>query len=149
MGNNNSDARPESLFLPDVLECLRPFCIRLNSRFGKRTCMDSREPFTNSGYITYLWVIGVSLWGGLVSYFEKQDEKFSVKKLSAHLLSASFAGFLTFMLCDYGHIAGPLTGVFCGVSAHLGTPALLRTRFIRKFLESEFEEDAGNKKRRK
>jgi hypothetical protein len=110
--------------------------------------MDTKEPFINSGYVTYLWVIGVSLWGGVVSYFEKR-EPFSWKHLFAHLSSASFAGMLTFFLCDYGHVPGPLTGVFCGIAAHMGTPALLRTRFIKKFLESQMDEEEQPKRKRK
>jgi hypothetical protein len=96
--------------------------------------MDSKEQLLTSATFTYLWVIGVSLWGGLVSYFEKK-EPFSFKQLFAHLSSASFAGLMTFYLCQYGHVPEPLTGVFCGVAAHMGTPALLKMKIIRQFLD--------------
>lgn len=104
--------------------------------------MDTKSPLTifNSEVISYLWVIGVSLWGGLVSYFEKR-EKFDWLNLFAHLMSSSFAGLLTFWLCTYTNAPGPLTGVFCGIAAHMGTPALLKMKIVRQFLDKEFDKD--------
>lgn len=95
--------------------------------------MDAKEQLLNSTTFTYAWVIGVSIWGGLVSFFEKK-EPFSFMRLVAHLTSSSFAGLMTYYLCQYGHVPEPLTGVFCGVAAHMGTPALLRMKIIRQFL---------------
>ena len=95
--------------------------------------MEGKEQFLNTATFTYIWVIGVSLWGGLVSFSERK-EPFSFMKLLAHLTSASFAGLMTFYLCQYGNIPEPLTGVMCGVAAHMGTPALLRMKIIRQFL---------------
>lgn len=89
--------------------------------------------FFDSVWLTYLWVLGVSLWGGIVSFFEKKDEPFSWKRLFAHLSSASFAGMMTFYICQYGNVPEPLIGVFCGVAAHMGTPALLRLKIVRQF----------------
>jgi len=94
----------------------------------------------HSGWVTYLGVMLLSLWGGLVSYFDRRD-KFSWRTLTAHLLSSSFAGMMTFFACEYAGISGPLTGVFCGVAAHMGTPALIRfakrARAVRALLEAE------------
>jgi hypothetical protein len=96
----------------------------------------NKEQFLDSGYWTALWVFGVSLWGGMVSFFEKH-EPFSWMKLIAHLTSASFAGMMTFYICQWGHIPQPLTGALCGVAAHMGTPALLRIKIIRQFFEKD------------
>ena len=105
--------------------------------------MDSKEQFLNSTTISYIWVLGVSVWGGLISYFEKK-EPFSFGKLVAHLLSASFAGLMTFYLCQYGNVPEPLTGVFCGVAAHLGTPAFIRVfrklKIVKQFLDEDDKE---------
>jgi hypothetical protein len=101
--------------------------------------MDSREPFLNSGLVTWGWVVGVSVWGGLVSYFEKK-EKFSFVSFVGHLTSASFAGLMTYLLCQYGGVPGPLTGVCCGVAAYMGTPALvalaMKLKVVRQFFEA-------------
>lgn len=98
-----------------------------------------KEQILDSWWFTYLWVVGVSLWGGLVSFFEKKGEPFSWRRLFAHLLSSSFAGMMTFYICQAGSVSGPLTGVFCGVAAHMGTPALLRMKVVRQFFEKDKE----------
>jgi hypothetical protein len=86
--------------------------------------LDPKNELIHSGVLTYLGVLGISLWGGIVSYFEKK-EKFSWYNLIAHLSSASFAGMMTFFGCEYAGVSGPLVGVLCGVAAHMGTPALI------------------------
>ena len=96
-----------------------------------------KEQFVASGWLTYLWVLGVSFWGGIVSFFEKKDEPFKWAKLCAHLSSAGFAGLMTLYVCQYGNVPAPLTGVFCGVAAHMGTPALLRLKVVRQFFDKE------------
>lgn len=98
--------------------------------------MESKGSLLTSGVIVYIWVIGVSLWGGLVSFLEK-DAPFSWAKLFAHLLSASFAGLMTYYICQAGSVPEPLTGVFCGVAAHMGTPALLKMKVVRQFLNKD------------
>ena len=99
--------------------------------------MDStKESLLTSGVLTYVWVVGVSLWGGLVSFLEKKDP-FSWIRLFAHLMSSSFAGLMTFYLCQAGSVPEPLTGALCGVAAHMGTPALLKMKVIRQFLDKD------------
>lgn len=99
--------------------------------------MDGKEQFLDSGWFSYLWVMGISLWGGVVSFFEKKGDPFTWGRLIAHLSSASFAGLMTFYICQYSNVPEPLTGAFCGVAAHLGTPALLRLKVIRQFFDKE------------
>lgn len=96
-----------------------------------------KEQFLTSEWFTYLWVMAVSVWGGLVSFFEKKGEPFSWGRLAAHLLSSSFAGMMTYYVCDYGNVPGPLIGVFCGVAAHMGTPALLKLKIVRQFFNDK------------
>ena len=90
--------------------------------------IDNLEPkdglFFGYGWLTYLGVLVISFWGGIVSYMNRQIT-FSWVSLVAHLLSASFAGLMTFFACEYAHITGPLVGVLCGVASHMGTPALI------------------------
>lgn len=102
----------------------------------------------DSWWFTYLWVLGVSLWGGVVSFFEKKGEKFTWARLFAHLSSASFAGMMTFYVCQYGKVPEPLIGVFCGVAAHMGTPALLRLKIVRNFFDKDKEEWDGVDRRK-
>lgn len=97
----------------------------------------TKEQIFNSDWFTYLWVLGVSLWGGMVSFFEKDTEPFSWRRLAVRLLSASFAGMMTAYVCQAGGITGPLMGAFAGVAAHMGTPALMRLKMVRQFFEKE------------
>lgn len=98
----------------------------------------------NSELVTYAWVLVISLWGGMVSFFDKKVA-FSWARLFAHLSSSSFAGMMTFMLCDYANVPGPLTGVFCGVAAHMGTPALIKlamkSKVVKRLLDEGIETD--------
>lgn len=98
--------------------------------------METKETLLSSTTIVYAWVLGVSLWGGLVSFLEK-EAPFSWAKLFAHLVSSSFAGLMTYYICQTGSVPEPLTGVFCGIAAHMGTPALLKMKVIRQFLDRE------------
>lgn len=105
-----------------------------------------KDGLFTSGWITYAGVLGISIWGGLVSYFERKG-KFSWKNLTAHLMSSAFAGMMVYMGCEYAGISGPLAGLLCGVSAHMGTPALIaiakKSKTVRVFLEGIGDKDAN------
>lgn len=101
------------------------------------------EMFFTTSWLTYCWVLAISIWGGLVAYTSKR-EKFSWAGLVAQLTSSSFAGLMTSFACQYAGISGPLMGVLCGVAAHMGTPAFIKLamRFkpIKDLLETKAEE---------
>lgn len=99
----------------------------------------------SSGWFTYIVVMAISLWGGLVSYFERKA-RFSWGSLVAHLTSSSFAGMMTFFACEYAGISGPLTGVLCGVAAHMGTPALIRFASKLKIVRDAIDGATGKDK---
>lgn len=79
----------------------------------------------NNEVVTYLWVAGTTFWGGVVSYFDK-NEPFKWRNFIAHLSSAAFASFMVALLCQASNITGPLMGVLCGIAAHMGTPAIIK-----------------------
>lgn len=102
------------------------------------------KPPVNHELLTYLWVIGVSFWGGIVSYFETKEEQekatgqkvpFSLSSLAVRVSSAGFAGIITMYMCEAAHMPGALTGAFCGIAAHMGTPALMKLKFIKNLME--------------
>lgn len=95
-----------------------------------------KEQVFDSWWFTYVWVLAISLWGGAVAFFEKK-EPFTWVKLFVALLSSSFAGMMTYYICQAGGIEGPLAGAFSGIAAHMGTPALLRMKLVRQFFEKE------------
>ena len=101
------------------------------------------DVFFNSGWLTYLGVLAISTWGGVVSYMNSST-KFSWASLFAQLSSSSFAGLMAYWGCQYSGISGPLTGVLIGVASHMGTPALInlamRFKPVRNFLSDEGEQ---------
>lgn len=109
----------------------------MNANGSKEVVVMLKEQIIDSWWFTYAWIIVISLWGGMVSFFENKDEKFSWLRLFAHLLSASFAGMMTFYICQYGNVPESLTGAFCGIAAHFGTPALLKMRIVRQFFDNK------------
>lgn len=83
---------------------------------------DQKDPF---GYPlgTYIWVFGVALIGGAVKYLN-QSSRFSFVVLVRDLVTACFAGLLTFWVCEWMNIGGPLSAALIAVSGLMGTRAL-------------------------
>jgi hypothetical protein len=89
---------------------------------GASMQFDQKDPF---GYPlgTYLWVFGVALIGGAVKYLN-HSSKFSFYILFRDLVTACFAGLLTFWLCEWTNINGPLSAVLISIAGLMGTRAL-------------------------
>lgn len=96
--------------------------------------------FLDSGWLTYLGVMAISFWAGLTSYLQKK-KKFILWDFLAHISSASFAGLMAYFACAPMGINGPLVGVVCGVSAHMGTPALIKLLMKFKMVRNLLAED--------
>lgn len=81
----------------------------------------------------WLSTFGLSMWGGLVQYAQRvrNGEAFSWKALALDLVVCSFAGLLTFLLCESAGIDGPLQAVLIAVSAHMGTKAIASLEVVR------------------
>jgi hypothetical protein len=91
-------------------------------RKGEFMLHNDKDPFGYS-LSTYAWVIGVAVIGGAVKYLNDPD-KFSFLRLFRDLTTAGFAGILTFWLCEWLNITGPLSAVLIAVSGLMGTQAL-------------------------
>lgn len=83
---------------------------------------DNKDPFGYS-LSQYLWVFGVALIGGAVKYLNNSD-RFSFVVLVRDLVTAGFAGLLTFWLCEWTNISGPLSAVLIATAGLMGTRAL-------------------------
>jgi hypothetical protein len=81
-----------------------------------------KDPF---GYSlgTYLWAFGIAVIGGAVKYLNHSD-RFSFYLLTRDLLTAGFAGILTFWVCEGFNIVGPISAVMIAVAGLMGTKAL-------------------------
>lgn len=78
--------------------------------------------------ITYVWVILMAAWGGLVSFVRKRREgvvrAFNVTELIGELFTSAFVGIVTFLLCEWSGVPPLLTAAFVGITGHMGSRAL-------------------------
>ena len=92
--------------------------------------MIERDPVL-FGTLTYLWVLGVSMFGGLASFIIKLNQSTESLpigrlfiKLIGELIVAGFAGVATFFLCQAWELDGMYTAFAVAVSGHLGAKAI-------------------------
>ena len=75
-------------------------------------------------WITYIWVMGLASWGGVVNYVRKvkanQVERFSIMEVLGEIMVSAFTGVLTFWLCELSGFPQLLTAALVGVSGHMG-----------------------------
>lgn len=100
--------------------------------------MSSKGPLDYSLF-TYIYIMAVSLWGGVVNYFYKvrkgRVKKFSLSELTADLTASGFSGVLVFWLCEWSNSPALLTAVLVGIAGHLGG----RTVFlVENYLEAKY-----------
>ena len=97
----------------------------------------TRDP-TAFSWVTYLWVIGLSLWGGLVSFYTKVQKgivrAFNLTELLGELATSGLTGVVTFYLCELSDTPPLLSAVFIAVSGHMGSRLIfmLESRIERK-----------------
>lgn len=82
----------------------------------------SKDPF-GYPFLTYLWVVSLSCVGGAVRYLNTAT-KMSWLVLLRDVFTAGFAGLLTFWLCEWTNVQGPLAAVLIATSGLMGTRAL-------------------------
>lgn len=80
--------------------------------------MDGKDPF---GYpiITYLAVIGLACFGGIVKYLNTATE-FKFGRFCIDVITSGFTGILTFYVCQFLNITGSLSAVLIATSGLLG-----------------------------
>jgi len=96
--------------------------------------MLEKDP-ANYDALTYAWVFGLSAWGGMVSFIRRGWQKVPVgKKLTlifTELLVCTFAGMVTFFLCEWSELDRMLSAAMIAISGHMGTQAIkLTERFF-------------------
>lgn len=100
-----------------------------------------RNPFDYS-VVTYLWVMLLSAFGGVVNFSRKmRDGKTHVFRLTefiGELFTASFAGLLTFWLCEAAGIDKLFSAVMIAISGHMGSRAIFR---IERWIEQRVSPD--------
>jgi len=91
--------------------------------------MPEKDP-TNYALLTYLWVLFLSAWGGVVSFLAKvkagNARAFNFVELIGEIVTSGFAGVLTFWLCEAAGINGLVTAALVGISGHMGSRAIYK-----------------------
>lgn len=101
----------------------------------KEMQLPEKLPETESinAWITWTWVVLLSLFGGLVGYLEKLEKKklkHSLFLLTKDLVTSAFVGIMTFMLCDLSEFSWQLTAAMVGISGHMGTRLMFKLEEI-------------------
>jgi hypothetical protein len=69
----------------------------------RKAYMMEKDP-TSYSLITYIWVIGLSAWGGIAGYIRRVKTKnqahFSLAELIGEVCISGFVGVLTFYFCE-------------------------------------------------
>lgn len=86
--------------------------------------MLDKDPSSYS-LLTYLWVIALGMWGGLVSFYGKlrkgEVRIFNITELIGEIVTAGFVGVLTFWLCESSELNPLLSAALIGISGHMGS----------------------------
>lgn len=76
----------------------------------------------------YIFLLGVALLGGLVSFYNRvrsgTAQAWSVMHLVGELATSGFAGLLAFWMCAYAGTPQLVTAALVGVAGHMGTRAI-------------------------
>jgi len=105
--------------------------------------MNENIPKDPSSYswLAYAWVIGLSIWGGFVSYLRKVNtgklHKWSITELVGEIVTSALMGVITFWICEWATVPPLLSAAFIAVSGHMGSRGLfLLENYMRKRLEA-------------
>jgi len=83
----------------------------------------------NYSLITYVWVVGLSILGGTVRTLTNikigMNWKDVFRRWIIDITVSAFIGIVTFFLCEYAQLEPVLTAAFVGISAHMGTRAIV------------------------
>jgi hypothetical protein len=76
--------------------------------------------------MTYLWVFVLATFGGAVSYLRKlkNGKKWKVTDFLIEIITAAFAGLITFYLCNWLGISSTGTAALTGISGHFSSRAI-------------------------
>ncbi len=90
--------------------------------------MSMEKDPANYGWLTYAWVMALSSWGGMVSFWRKRKDNlvrpFNFTELVGEIMTSAFVGVLTFWMCEFSSISPLMTAAMVGISGHMGSRAI-------------------------
>lgn len=85
-------------------------------------------PFDPALFMTYGWVVCVSLLGGIASFYGKVKQGHSrwinLGELIGELVTSAIAGLITYWLCRWSNVNEWMAAALVAVAGHMGTRAL-------------------------
>ena len=96
------------------------------------------EQLSNFGLLTWAWVVGLSLWGGVASFARKlragEARPFNLTEFAGEIFISGFVGVCTFLLCSGAGLDPLQTSPLVAISGHMGSRGifLLEQFFVRK-----------------
>ena len=101
--------------------------------------IDTPKDPTSYSFITYVWVLGLAILGGLVSFLRKLREGntrvFNIIELIGEVTSAAFTGILVFWILENSGVAPLITAACVGIAGNMGSRGLY---LLEQFLKSKF-----------
>ena len=87
----------------------------------------AKDP-TSYSMLTYAWVFALAMLGGVVNFMRKLQQghvrAFNIVEFIGELVTAAFAGVLTFWMCEHSNLSPLVTAALVGISGHMGSRAL-------------------------
>lgn len=81
-------------------------------------------PFVLKNLIPTLWMVGVAMIGGFVSFWQKvktgKARAFNLMELVGELITSAFCGLLTFWICRRYGVDEYATAAGVGIAGHMG-----------------------------
>ena len=100
--------------------------------------MPEKDP-TSYSFLTYGWVFGLAILGGVVSFMRKLQDgharAFNFIEFIGEIVTSAFAGVITFWLCEHSNLSPLMTAALVGVSGHMGSRAIFMAE---KWLAKQF-----------
>src|SRR3989338_2056550 len=89
--------------------------------------MPEKDP-ANYSLLTYLWVIAIASWGGVVNFHRKMRaghaRAFNLVEFIGEITTSAFVGVVTFWMCEAGGINPLISAALIAVSGHMGGRAI-------------------------
>ena len=104
---------------------------------------DIPKTSTDYSFITYAWVLVLSMWGGSVSYYRKlrsnQDDRIRLMELIGELFTSGFVGIITFWLCEQSGIPQLYSAALVGITSHMGSRAIyIAEQFVTDWIKQRW-----------